>query len=62
MQIFNLIKNSNKLSKNNYMNISSENINNKLKMYLVFHNIQKNCNNLIKLYSFIRIKKKSKFV
>ena len=61
MQSFNLIKNSNKSSKNNYMNISSENINNKLKMYLVFHNIQKNCNNLIKLYSFIRIKKKSKF-
>ena len=61
MQIFNLIKNSNKSSKNNNMNISSENINNKLKMYLVFHNIQKNCNNLIKLYSFIRKKKKSKF-
>ena len=61
MQIFNLIKNSNELTKNNYMNISSENINNKLKTYLVFHNIQKNCNNLIKLYSFIRIKKKSKF-
>ena len=61
MQIFNQIKNCNKLNRNNLMNISSENINNKLKMYLVFHNIQKNCNNLLKLYSYIRKKKKSKF-
>ena len=61
IQIFNLIKNYNKTAKNNIVNISSENINNKLKMYLVFHNIQKNCNNLIKIYNFFRKKKKSKF-
>ena len=61
IQIFNLIKNYNKTAKNNIENISSENINNKLKMYLVFHNIQKNCNNLIKIYNFFRKKKKSKF-
>ena len=61
IQMFNLIKNYNKTAKNNIANISSENINNKLKMYLVFHNIQKNCNNLIKIYNFFRKKKKSKF-
>ena len=55
------IKNFSKFNLNNFVDISSEDINKKLKMYLVFHKIQKNCNNLLNLYNFFRKKKKSKF-
>lgn len=58
---FTCIKNFSEFNRNNFVDISSEDINKKLKMYLVFHKIQKNCNNLLNLYNFFRKKKKSKF-
>ena len=44
-----------------FNNISSENISNQLKKYLIFHTIKKNCNNILKIYNLFRTKKKSKF-
>jgi len=61
LHFFTYIKNFSKFNRNNFVDISSEDINKKLKMYLVFHKIQKNCNNLLNLYNFFRKKKKSKF-
>ena len=61
LEIFNHIKNFNKSINNNINNISSENINEQLKKYLIFHNIQKNCNNILKIYNLFCLKKKSKF-
>ena len=61
LEIFNHIKNFNKSINNNINNISSENINDQLKKYLIFHNIQKNCNNILKIYNLFCLKKKSKF-
>jgi hypothetical protein len=61
LHFFTCIKNCPKFNRNNFVDISSEDINKKLKMYLVFHKIQKNCNNLLNLYNFFRKKKKSKF-
>ena len=61
LHFFSYIKNFSKFNRNNFVDISSEDINKKLKMYLVFHKIQKNCNNLLNLYNFFRKKKKSKF-
>ena len=61
LHFFTCIKNFSKFNRNNFVDISSEDINKKLKMYLVFHKIQKNCNNLLNLYNFFRKKKKSKF-
>ena len=60
LEYFTYIKNFTKTEQINNINISSEKINNKLKMYLVYHNIQKNCNNLYRLYNFFRFKKKCK--
>ena len=61
LEIFNDLKNFNKSINNNINNISSENINDQLKKYLIFHNIQKNCNNILKIYNLFCLKKKSKF-
>ena len=61
LEIFNHIKNFNKSINNNINNISSENINDQLKKYLIFNNIQKNCNNILKIYNLFSLKKKSKF-
>ena len=61
LHFFTYVKNFSKFNRNNFVDISSEDINKKLKMYLVFHKIQKNCNNLLNLYNFFRKKKKSKF-
>jgi hypothetical protein len=61
LHFFTCIKNFSEFNRNNFVDISSEDINKKLKMYLVFHKIQKNCNNLLNLYNFFRKKKKSKF-
>ena len=60
LEYFTYIKNFTKTEQINNINISSEKINDKLKMYLVYHNIQKNCNNLYRLYNFFRFKKKCK--
>ena len=60
-QFFNTIKNYNKSNNDNIINISSEKLNQQLKMYFIFHKLQNNCNNLLKLYNFYRNKKKSKF-
>ena len=60
LEYFTYIKNFAKTEQINNINISSEKINDKLKMYLVYHNIQKNCNNLYRLYNFFRFKKKCK--
>jgi hypothetical protein len=60
-EFFSYIKYFSKSNKNNINNISSEIINDQLKKYLIFHNIQKNCNNVVKIYDFFRKKKKSKF-
>ena len=61
LEFFSCIKYFSKSNKNNINNISSEAINDQLKKYLIFHNIQKNCNNIVKIYDFFRRKKKSKF-
>ena len=61
LEYFYYLKDFSKSNKNNINNISSEIINEQLKKYLIFNNIQKNCNNLVKFYSFFRNKKKSKF-
>ena len=61
LEAFNYIKNFNKSNKNLFNNISSENISNQLKKYLIFHTIKKNCNNILKIYNLFRTKKKSKF-
>ena len=61
LEFFSCIKYFSKSNKNNINNISSEAINDQLKKYLIFHNIQKNCNNVVKIYDFFRRKKKSKF-
>ena len=42
LEYFTYIKNFTKTEQINNINISSEKINDKLKMYLVYHNIQKN--------------------
>ena len=60
LEFFSYLRIFSKSNQNNIINISSENINDKLKMYLVFHKIQKNCNNLVSLYDFFHKKKKSK--
>ena len=60
-EFFNYIKNFSKSNKNTIHNISSETINDQLKKYLIFHKIQKHCNNILKIYNFFRNKKKSKF-
>ena len=61
LEFFSYLRIFSKSNQNNIINISSENINDKLKMYLVFHKIQKKCNNLVSLYDFFHKKKKSKF-
>ena len=61
LEFFNYIKYFSKSNKNNIKNFSSETINDQLKKYMIIHNIQKNCDNVVKIYDFFRKKKKSKF-
>ena len=61
LEFFSYIKYFSKSNKNDINTISSDSINAQLKKHLIFHNIQKNCNNVIKIYDFFRKKKKSKF-
>ena len=60
-EFFCYIKYFSKSNKNDINAISSDSINAQLKKHLIFHNIQKNCNNVLKIYDFFRKKKKSKF-
>ena len=61
LEFFSYIKYFSKSNKNDINAISSETINAQLKKHLIFHNIQKNCNNVLKIYDFFRKKKKTKF-